>query len=126
MGDIVQRQLDGESRAIKDMHGMYQYYIQIIPTRFVLLSGTAIETNQMSVTEHMRVVKPGSGRGMPGVFFFYEVSPFHVIFEEKRRGYFRFFTSICAIVGGVYTVLGMIDKAYYTYTRGEASRNLGF
>eukprot|EP00588_Corethron_pennatum_P010314 CAMPEP_0194279710 /NCGR_PEP_ID=MMETSP0169-20130528/14077_1 /TAXON_ID=218684 /ORGANISM="Corethron pennatum, Strain L29A3" /LENGTH=407 /DNA_ID=CAMNT_0039024165 /DNA_START=118 /DNA_END=1341 /DNA_ORIENTATION=- len=120
------RQLDGQIRNVGDSHGMYQYYIQIIPTEYVGLDGTRILTNQMSVTEHMRIVKPGSGRGLPGVFFFYEVSPFHVVFEETRRGWTRFFTSVCAVVGGVYTVLQMIDKAWYLWSKGGSAANLCF
>lgn len=46
-----------------------------------------------------------------GVFFFYEVSPLHVeIVEGYRKGYTAFFTSVCAIVGGVVTTMGMIDQ----------------
>jgi len=120
------RQLDGQTRNVGDNHGMYQYYIQIIPTEYIGLDGTRISTNQMSVTEHMRIVKPGSNRGLPGLFFFYEVSPFHVIFEETRRGWMRFFTSVCAVIGGVYTVLQMIDKAWYLWLKGSAGGNLGF
>jgi len=44
------------------------------------------------------------------VFFFYEVSPLHVeIKEGYRKGWIAFFTSVCAIVGGVVTVMGMLD-----------------
>lgn len=81
-------QLDGQSRVIKDGYGMYQYYfqvcsqtvacivllpsygraqlallLQVVPTRYRFLNGTTIETNQYSVTEHLRHVNPGSGRG---------------------------------------------------------------
>ena len=56
-------------------------------------------------------MSPGSSRGLPGVFFFYEVSPLHVeIKEGHRKGYVAFFTSVCAIVGGVITCMSMIDQ----------------
>lgn len=42
---------------------MYQYYFQVVPTRYRFLNGTTIQTNQYSVTEHLRHVNPGSGRG---------------------------------------------------------------
>jgi len=70
-----------------------------------------IQTNQYSVTEHLRHVNPGGGRGLPGVFFFYEISPLHVeITESYRKGWIAFFTSVCAVVGGVVTVMGMVDQ----------------
>eukprot|EP01083_Nonionella_stella_P256292 878607_1 len=71
-------QLDGEERKIEDAYGMYQYYIKIVPTVYKFLNGTTVETNQYSVTEHMRHVSPGSSRGLPGIFFYYEVIALHV------------------------------------------------
>lgn len=108
-------QLDSQVRVIEDTYGMYQYYFQVVPTLYKYLNGTTIQTNQYSVTEHLRHVSPGSGRGLPGVFFFYEVSPLHVeISEVYTKGYVAFFTSVCAIVGGVVSVMGMIDQLFFT------------
>eukprot|EP00538_Stauroneis_constricta_P008959 CAMPEP_0119552778 /NCGR_PEP_ID=MMETSP1352-20130426/5695_1 /TAXON_ID=265584 /ORGANISM="Stauroneis constricta, Strain CCMP1120" /LENGTH=379 /DNA_ID=CAMNT_0007599073 /DNA_START=68 /DNA_END=1207 /DNA_ORIENTATION=+ len=113
-------QLDGEWRTIVDAYGMYQYYFQVVPTKYVFLNGTVIETNQFSVTEHLRHVNPGGGRGLPGVFFFYEISPLHVeIVEEYQRGWVHFFTSVCAVVGGVVTIMGMLDQ--FIHSRGSPS-----
>jgi hypothetical protein len=96
---------------------------QIIPTRYIFLNGTTIQTNQYSVTEHMRHVNPGSNRGLPGVFFIYEVSPLHVeIKEEYRKGWIAFFTSVCAVVGGVVTIMGMVDQ--FVFTKKHDSREL--
>lgn len=101
--------LDGEERKIEDTHGMYQYYIKVVPTRYKRLDGTEIESNQYAVTEHMRHLSPGSGRGLPGVYFYYELSPIQASFEESRKGFLRFLTSVCAIIGGVFTVMGLLD-----------------
>jgi hypothetical protein len=91
-----------------------------VPTQYRFLNGTVIQTNQYSVTEHLRHVNPGSNRGLPGVFFIYEVSPLHVeISEEYRRGWIAFFTSVCAVVGGVVTVMGMVDQ--YMFTKKDKS-----
>jgi hypothetical protein len=113
-------QLDGETRTVTENYAMHQYYIQIVPTLYKYLNGTAVQTNQFSVTEHRRIVDPGTARGLPGVFFFYEISPLHVEFVEKRLGWVRFFTSVCAVVGGVFTVMGMIDK--WIYDKSKVSR----
>mmetsp|Transcript_25031 Transcript_25031/g.37364 ORF Transcript_25031/g.37364 Transcript_25031/m.37364 type:complete len:413 (-) Transcript_25031:191-1429(-) len=110
-------QLDGREQVIEDTYGMYQYYIQVVPTLYRFLNGTEIQTNQYSVTEHLRHVQPASGRGLPGVFFFYEVSALHVEIEEYRKGYIHFFTSVCAVVGGVFTFMGMADRMIYSRTK---------
>ncbi len=49
-------------------------------------------------------------RGLPGVFFFYEMSPLCAVFEEKRKGWLPFFTSLCAIIGGVYATGAVVDQ----------------
>ena len=70
---------------------MYQYYLQVVPASYKKLYSDkfrrkSIETHQFAVTEHLRHVNPGSNRGLPGVYFFYELSPLHVEVEETRRG----------------------------------------
>lgn len=115
----ITSQLDGAVRAVSDGYGMFQYYLQVVPTVFRFLNGTTIETFQYSVTEHTRHVDPGSNRGLPGVFFFYEVSALHVEFEEYRRGWTHFFTGVCAAVGGAFTVMGMLDRKVFDWKNGR-------
>mmetsp|Transcript_39271 Transcript_39271/g.84697 ORF Transcript_39271/g.84697 Transcript_39271/m.84697 type:complete len:427 (+) Transcript_39271:141-1421(+) len=117
-------QLDGAVRTVVDGYGMFQYYLQVVPTVFRFLNGTTIETFQYSVTEHTRHVDPGSNRGLPGVFFFYEVSALHVEFEEYRRGWTHFFTGVCAAVGGAFTVMGMLDRSLFEWKSGGGGEQL--
>lgn len=99
---------------------MYQYYISVVPTLYRFLNGTSIQTNQYSVTEHLRHVEPGSDRGLPGIFFFYEVSPLHVeIAEVYRRGWVAFFTSVCAVIGGVVSMAGILDQYLFSRQAGQ-------
>jgi hypothetical protein len=100
-------------------------YEQIVPTTYRFFNGATIQTNQYSVTEHLRHVNPGSNRGLPGVFFFYEVSPLHVeINEGYRKGWISFFTSVCAIVGGVVSVMGMVDQYLFSTKQRRVSSEL--
>ncbi|CAM9207604.1 unnamed protein product, partial [Hapterophycus canaliculatus] len=46
---------------------------------------------------------------LPGVYFYYQVSPVQALVEEKRRGFLAFLTAVCGAVGGVYTILGLIN-----------------
>ena len=103
--------LDGQVRILQDTHGMYQYYIKVVPTKYKKYNDVnEIESNQYAVTEHLRHLSPGSGRGLPGVYFYYELSPVLAVFEETRGTFLRFITSVCAILGGLFTVMGLVDK----------------
>jgi hypothetical protein len=42
--------------------------------------------------------------------FNYELSPITVSFEEEKENIFEFLVYICAIIGGVFTVSGIIDS----------------
>ena len=39
----------------------------------------------------------------------YTLSPIQILVEEVRKPFFRFLISLCAVVGGVFTVAGIID-----------------
>jgi len=56
--------------------------------------------------------------GLPGVFLVYEFTPFMVQKIEKQEPLSHFLTSVCAIIGGVFTVAGMADAALYKSQQG--------
>ena len=105
--------LDGVQRICDVKSGMYQYFIKVVPTKYHYVNGTVITTNQFSSTEHFRKLE-GLQRGLPGVFFCYDLSPIMVTFQEKQSSFLHFLTGVCAIVGGVFTVTGLVDSTIYT------------
>ncbi|XP_064652383.1 endoplasmic reticulum-Golgi intermediate compartment protein 3-like [Lineus longissimus] len=95
---------------------MFQYFVKIVPTTYVKLNGDVLYTNQYSVTKHRKQVSlsGASGeQGLPGTFFIYELSPMMVKYTEKNRSFMHFLTGVCAIIGGVFTVAGIIDSFIY-------------
>lgn len=121
---------------------MQLYYVKVVPTTYDV-KGDQVVTNQYSVTEHIRRLTPdthephsakamanrvattksntvttkkahkdGTGK-KPCVYFFYELSPIMVKVSEKRKPFLHFITQLCAIVGGVFTVAGLVDKFVY-------------
>mmetsp|Transcript_5038 Transcript_5038/g.8125 ORF Transcript_5038/g.8125 Transcript_5038/m.8125 type:complete len:226 (-) Transcript_5038:375-1052(-) len=110
----IKNPLDGRAKHIDEGHGIYQYYLKVVPTSYLRLDGQVARSNQYSVTEHLRQVVVGSNRGLPGVYFFYEMSAIQAQFEERRPGIFVFLTSALAIIGGIFTVMGFFDSAIYT------------
>ncbi len=94
---------------------MFQYYLKVVPTTYSRADGSVFLTNQYSVTRHQKVVSAMSGEtGMPGVFFSYELAPFMVKYSEKEKSFGHFATGLCAIIGGVFTVAGILDKMVYS------------
>lgn len=105
--------LDGVQWTQDAPSGMYQYFIKVVPTVYTDVNGHTIQSNQFSVTEHFRGADIGLLRTLPGVFFFYDLSPIKVTFAEEHVSFLHFLTNVCAIVGGVFTVSGIIDSFVY-------------
>ncbi|KXS17676.1 DUF1692-domain-containing protein [Gonapodya prolifera JEL478] len=112
--------LDGVEKEGTDVTTTYQYFIKVVGTRYVFLNGTTTSTNQFSVTEHVKSARAADGTGMlglPGVFFNYEISPMTVVHTQTQRSLGSFVTGVCAVVGGIFTVAGLVDGALYGANR---------
>mmetsp|Transcript_19554 Transcript_19554/g.27284 ORF Transcript_19554/g.27284 Transcript_19554/m.27284 type:complete len:383 (-) Transcript_19554:58-1206(-) len=96
---------------------MYQYFVKIVPTTYEPLSGNTINTNQFSVTEHWKNLGTDGNHGLPGIFIMYELSPIMVKYSEHHKSFAHFLTGVCAIIGGVFTVAGLVDSLIYTSMR---------
>eukprot|EP00842_Homolaphlyctis_polyrhiza_P002309 jgi/Hompol1/3079/HPOL_001554-RA len=121
--------LDGVHKKPPVKYFTYQYFVKVVGTHLTYMNGTRTLTNQYSVTEHDQDVSPIYGNtpiGMPGVFFMYEISPMLIRFKEFRKPFTHFLTDLCAIVGGVFTVAGMVDAFLYSAERSlKAKTDLG-
>ncbi|XP_075818813.1 endoplasmic reticulum-Golgi intermediate compartment protein 3 isoform X1 [Microtus pennsylvanicus] len=97
---------------------MFQYFVKVVPTVYMKVDGEVLRTNQFSVTRHEKVANGLLGdQGLPGVFVLYELSPMMVKLTEKHRSFTHFLTGVCAIIGGMFTVAGLIDSLIYHSTR---------
>ncbi|KAI9016372.1 endoplasmic reticulum vesicle transporter-domain-containing protein [Phycomyces nitens] len=118
--------LDHTSWGNSESAMMYQYFLKIVPTRFDYLSGDSLNTYQYSVSRQERNLRDQSGGGLPGVFFMMDFSPMLVIYSERRKSLASFVTSVCAIVGGIFTVAGLLDGIIYRAERSyQKKRELG-
>lgn len=111
--------LDAISRNMPGDAGTYQYFLKVVPTVFEHKSGGRVSgnkvtrTNQFSVTDHFKQVDAGEGTFLPGVFFFYDLSPIKVTMTETGKSFLSFLTSVFAIVGGAFAVSAIVDAAVF-------------
>lgn len=86
---------------------LYQYYIQIVPTKIRTVFGESVETCQYSLTQRNRAIDHSQGsHGTPGIFLKYDLSAIMVAVQESHRSYVELFVRLCAIVGGVFATFG--------------------
>lgn len=50
---------------------------------------------------------------IPEAKFSYDLSPMSVYVKERRRKWYDFLTSVLAIVGGTFTVVGVLDNILF-------------
>jgi hypothetical protein len=86
----------------------YEYYIKVVPTKYAKL-GVSLEN---SIEGYQIVASSNEIPGrmqMPAIYFRYDFSPITVLFEERKATFSYFLVEVCAIIGGVFTVLGMFS-----------------
>jgi len=114
--------LDDTVKVVAEGSALYQYFVKVVPTIYEFANGEQIVSNQYSVTQHTRPKNAHHPNVVPGIFFIYDLSPIMVHIKEQNRSFTHFLVSICAIVGGVFTVSGLLDAMLFNLSTGLANR----
>jgi hypothetical protein len=110
---------DGELHPINGLEQLdeqtqhYEYHLDIVPTIFhetASKKGKDERAYQLAISKHKQAIPPGH---MPAAFFRYQLSPITVRFGRERTSFIHFLTYVCAIVGGVYTVAGILNSMFH-------------
>ena len=114
--------LDGVMKITDDRQHIFQYYLQVVPTKFRTFQ-RSMDTNQYSVTERNRTINHQAGsHGVTGIFFKYDMSPMVVEITEERRPFWQFLVRLCGIIGGIFATSGMLNTIIGSFTDGVLSR----
>eukprot|EP00939_MAST-03C_sp_MAST-3C-sp1_P001151 g1151.t1 len=111
--------LDGYQTEGKGTMKQFTYSLKLVPSEYRYLNGTVTRSHRFAPSISMETIDPSSlsSRGgsipQPGVFFHYDFSPILISYTEKKRSVLAFVTSVCAILGGVFTVSSMFDSFIY-------------
>ena len=97
----------------QDTTAAFRYHVNIVPTSYESSGGSVTRTNQYAVTQEALFMSDGDFHEVPGVFFDYDISPIRVHVVENPRSLITFLTNLAAILGGVFTISGIIDSALF-------------
>lgn len=100
----------------------YTYFLKIVPTVYNKDGGEQLNAAQYSMTKYVGVNRRTS---IPGVWLDYEISPMVIRYSEQRRSFSHFITNLCAIIGGVYAVAGVVDTVIYRTLRQFRRQQIG-
>ncbi|KAI4340047.1 hypothetical protein MLD38_024922 [Melastoma candidum] len=98
-----------------------EHYLQIVKTE-VLTSGNHKLIEEYEYTAHSSLVQT---LHIPVAKFHFELSPMQVLITENPKSLSHFLTSLCAIIGGVFTVAGILDSIFHNTFRLMKKVELG-
>lgn len=107
--------LAGSTFVAEHGSGYVKYSLKVVPISYKRIHGTEIKTHTYSANVGFRneddSLKSMSSSGLViGVEFSYDFTPVMVRYTDTRKSMFEFITSVCAIVGGIYTVSGLVVR----------------
>lgn len=98
--------LDGVVKSRKnDKDKIYEYYLKVVPTSYIDISGKSFDVNQFTSNSNEVPIN----MTIPTIYFRYDIAPILVRFEQYKESFFEFFVQVCAIIGGIYSVIGILD-----------------
>ncbi|KAG5033067.1 hypothetical protein JHK85_017049 [Glycine max] len=98
-----------------------EHYIQIVKTEVVTRNGYKL-IEEYEYTAHSSVAHSVD---IPAAKFHLELSPMQVLITENQRSFSHFITNVCAIIGGVFTVAGILDSILHNTIRMMKKVELG-
>jgi len=117
--------LEGQSTLDKNSVASHDYVMKIVPTVYDTHDG---DTKYMYQYTHAYKDYIAYGHGqriMPAIWFRYELTPITVKYSEKRKPFYHFITMACAIIGGAFTVAGIIDSMIFSASEMYKKLTLG-
>ncbi len=107
--------LDGSSHAANLVHETFEHHVNVMPTS-VGGGPHPIETFQFTATSHGRTRET-----LPSLIISYDVSPIRAHIEAKAAATSDFIVSLCAIIGGAFSIFGIVDGVYFASAKALRS-----
>jgi len=104
--------MDGGFYLTKTFHQAYHHYIKVVSTHLNMGSSEANQMLTYQYLEQSQIVFY-EVENVPEARFSYDLSPMSVVVEKEGRKWYDYLTSLCAIIGGTFTTLGLIDAVLY-------------
>lgn len=99
--------VDNKEYKTKDSHQAWHHYLKVVSTRMEL-GGERNSMTAYQILEQSQIVRYAES-DVPQARFSYDISPMSVVVKKDARRWYDYVTSLCAIIGGSFTTLGLID-----------------
>lgn len=111
--ELYAHRLEGKAFLAYNQNHTYVHYIKVVTNTFVQPNGEEINVYKYTAHSNEYLEKDD----LPTVMFRYDLSPMSVRVTQKSVPFYHFLTNACAIIGGVFTVIGIIDQIVHQTAR---------
>lgn len=110
--------LAGQTFASHNAAATFEHYSQVVLTSVEPARHAASgRFDAYEYVAHSHTYTAAPGTAPPSAKFSYDMSPIQIVVSEAPRAWYRFVTSMCAVVGGVFTVAGILDGLIHSGRR---------
>lgn len=104
--------MDGFVYVTSGYHQAHHHHLKIVTTEFNYSPGTKRgKTYQLLGQSQLAGYEPDV---VPEARFIYDLSPVSMLFKQKGRKWYDYLTSVMAIIGGTFTVVGMVESSIHS------------
>lgn len=103
-----------------DANVTVEHYLQVVKTEVTTSSYKLLE--EYEYTSHSSLIHSFD---IPVAKFHYEFSPMQILVSEDSKSFSHFITNVCAIIGGVFTVAGILDSILHNTMKAIKKVELG-
>ncbi|XP_042504234.1 protein disulfide isomerase-like 5-4 [Macadamia integrifolia] len=102
-----------------------EHYLQVVKTEVITRRPSGGEHKLVEEYEYTAHSSLAQYIHIPVAKFHFELSPMQVLVTENPKSFSHFITNVCAIIGGVFTVAGILDSILHNAIRAARKVELG-
>ena len=105
--------MDNNVYVTQELHEAYHHYLKVISTN---VDGLRVGNRDLRVYQIVENSQLAYYRNdiVPEAKFIFDLSPIAVSYRQTSRTWYDYMTSLMAIVGGIFTVVGMMESSIST------------
>ncbi|KAJ1966372.1 hypothetical protein IWQ62_002443 [Dispira parvispora] len=110
--------LDNHFQSASSHMESFSYIMSVVPTIYSDAKHNVLITNQYAVRDFIKEYDEKYPRGVPGIFFRYDMEPISVRITESAPSLLRILTRLCAAVGGIFVCAGIAHRLLHAFVTG--------
>jgi Endoplasmic reticulum vesicle transporter len=104
--------MNGNVYVTQELHEAHHHYLKVVTTN---VDGLRVGKKDLRAYQilHSSQISYYRNDVIPEAKFIFDLSPISVSYRKTSRRWYDYFTSLMAIVGGTFTVVGMLESGIY-------------